>query len=379
VTTEQNNQRKHGKTVKAAFGQYGRTEIAIVGTPCTAIKQMAGDIIRELSNFHVAYVDADHQADAEDKPNMLRLGAQFQATDKIDYYRLDMALPPNGHQLKHYFNDYDLVLVNGNHARANTQIAVIDVRKPLENKLDRLDNVCSFVLAEGTTEIPDYLKAHVKDPDVMPVFMINNIPRIANYIRDLLILNTPPLHGLVLAGGRSERMGQDKSLMQYHGMPQRAFLLQQLEPFVAETHLSGREEQRDEVENARFIGDTFTGLGPFGAILSAFRHNPNVAWLVMACDLPLISDCSIAQLIEARNPSMMATAFYNPESDLPEPLIAIWEPKSYPHLLHYLSLGHACPRFVLHNSRYQRVKPAHPEELHNVNTPGQAEDVKKRL
>jgi len=76
----------------------------------------------------------------------------------------------------------------------------------------------------------------------------------------------------------------------------------------------------------------------------------------------------LQQLIAQRDPSKIATAFYNSDTDFPEPLITIWEPKSYPILLHFLSLGYSCPRKVLINSDVKVVRLMDESVLVNVNT-----------
>ena len=55
-----NQHRKHAKTPKANFGNFGRMEIAIMGTPCGEIKKLAHQLIDNLRGFKIAYVDADH-------------------------------------------------------------------------------------------------------------------------------------------------------------------------------------------------------------------------------------------------------------------------------------------------------------------------------
>ena len=118
-------------------------------------------------------------------------------------------------------------------------------------------------------------------------------------------------------------------------------------------------------------------MGPFGAILSAFQTNPNAAWLVAACDQPLIDAGVLKELISKRNPSKYATAFYNPETDFPEPLITIWEPRAYSELLHFLSLGYSCPRKVLINSDIELLELEDSLVLKNANTPEEYEQLKR--
>jgi molybdopterin-guanine dinucleotide biosynthesis protein A len=106
---------------------------------------------------------------------------------------------------------------------------------------------------------------------------------------------------------------------------------------------------------------------------------PDCAWLVIATDLPLINEETLQQLIRERDPSKIATAFYNPETKFPEPLITLWEPKAYAILLSFLAQGIACPRKVLINSEVHLVKPTHPVWLTNVNTPDEALAIRNAL
>ena len=124
------------------------------------------------------------------------------------------------------------------------------------------------------------------------------------------------------------------------------------------------------------LPDTFEGLGPFGAILSAFREYPDVAWVVIACDLPLLDAPTLQQLAQERKTSKIATAFISPNDSMPEPLIAIWEPKSYAVLLQFLAQGYSCPRKVLLNSEVHLIEPAQPQALTNVNSLEESEKVR---
>jgi molybdopterin-guanine dinucleotide biosynthesis protein A len=125
--------------------------------------------------------------------------------------------------------------------------------------------------------------------------------------------------------------------------------------------------------SSHVIYDTFEGLGPFGAILSAFRENPNVAYLAAACDYPNLDKKALQFLISNRDPSKIATCFYNPETKFPEPTICLWEPRAYGRLLYFLSLGYACPRKVLINSDINMITYEDDKILNNVNTPEEYE------
>jgi molybdopterin-guanine dinucleotide biosynthesis protein A len=178
------------------------------------------------------------------------------------------------------------------------------------------------------------------------------------------------INGLVLAGGKSLRMGRDKSSIPWHGKEQQYYMADILKSLCNEVFISHRKEQELETnENYKILVDTYTGIGPYGAILSAFNFQPDAAWLVVACDLPLLDRKTLEYLITNRNADAIATTFQSPHDGLPEPLIAIWEPKSYEVLLSYLSNGYTCPRKVLIKSNDVHIlQPPDGDALMNVNT-----------
>jgi len=375
VTTKPH--KKHGKTVRANFGQFGRMEIAILGAPCGEIKRMAHELIHQLKDFNIAYVDADHKTEQEDVPKHIQSGSNLVYTDKIKFNRLDFSGRFDRFHRNQFLNEYDLVLVNGNHFEADMQLVVVDERKPLNKKLNKITNPLALLRSSSEQKLPEYLENHLgKELEIQPLYNIDEVEKLSELIRNTLILNVPRINGLVLAGGKSERMGKDKGLIDYHGLPQREFLYELLQRFTEKTFMSCRPDQVTEFDKKyNMLPDSISGLGPFGAIISAFREFPNHAWLVVACDIPLLDQKSILELIEQRNPSKVATAFHNKETNFPDPLVTIWEPKAYPRLLHFLSLGYSCPRKVLINSNVEVITPENHQVLLNANSPEEYDQV----
>lgn len=187
------------------------------------------------------------------------------------------------------------------------------------------------------------------------------------------------MYGLVLAGGKSLRMGQDKGLIQWHGKAQRYYLADLLKSKCQQVFISCRDDQAAEIEQAGYqpLPDSHDAQGQYGAILTAMAAHPKVAWLVVACDLPLFNAEVLNQLINQRNPGMLATAYKNAQG-LPEPLAAIWEPASQAMLLQKLAQGITCPRKALIASapNVKLIEPPRPQAIMNVNTPAQAQEAK---
>jgi molybdenum cofactor guanylyltransferase len=183
---------------------------------------------------------------------------------------------------------------------------------------------------------------------------------------------TAALYGLVLAGGRSTRMGQDKAALEYNGRSQLQRAMALLENLVVRSFVSVRADQAADPLRARFaqIADLPDGPeGPAAGIRAAQTAHPGVAWLVVACDLPLLDVATLQHLIARRDPARVATAFRSSHDGLPEPLCAIYEPAAAAALAAFLATGRNCPRKFLINSDTLLLDQPHAEALDNVNTP----------
>lgn len=375
--------KKHSIIKRPAYGNFGSQEWAIVGTPCGAIKSLADTLIKALSPaYKCAYVDALHGDGEEALPGRLSSGAVAAYTDQINYHQLDYHKPFDAFQYRQFFSEMDVVLVNGNHREAKAQVVVIDTAKKtsLQKRVTQLTNVQLLLLANDTEEVFDFVKEALPDWQSIPLYRLQETDKIIAFWKQQLQEAKPKLNGLVLAGGKSVRMGQDKGAIAWHGKEQRYYMADLLAGLCTETFISCRPEQQSDIASAyTALPDTFTGLGPYGAILSAFREQPDAAWLVVACDLPLLDKATLQHLIQNRNSSALATTYASPHDGFPEPLITIWEPKSYPVLLSFLAQGYTCPRKVLRNTDIALLQPLHPDALMNVNTPDELERVGKML
>ena len=377
--------KKHSDITRPSYGYYCRNEWAIVGTQCSAIKSLADDIIKALSpQYKCAYADARHPVENEEAtlPVHLEHGAIAEYTNHLSYHQFNYTKAFNQFQFRQVFNDTDMILVNGNHYEAKCQVVVIDESKKasLKKRLSQLTNVELILLTDKADDVFDFIKEALPSWDQLPVYKLNETAKIIEFFKNKLQKEKPLLNGLVLAGGKSARMGYDKGLIDWNGKEQQYYLADLLKNICTQVYISCRPDQQKEIDSKyQTLADTFTGLGPYGAILSAFRKKPDTAWLVVACDLPLLDIDTLQYLKDNRNTSSMATAFESPYNNLPEPLITIWEPKSYPVLLSFLSQGYTCPAKVLRNSDTTILKIKNPEALTNVNTQEELEKIQQVL
>jgi molybdopterin-guanine dinucleotide biosynthesis protein A len=194
-------------------------------------------------------------------------------------------------------------------------------------------------------------------------------------------MSAPVLFGLVLAGGASTRMQRDKAALSYHGKPQLQWAHELLSRHCAASFISVRPEQRDEPTRANLpqIVDTRPGIGPIAGITAALTQHPNVAWLVVACDLPFLTSATLEHLIARRNPRCVATAYRSAHDGLPEPLCAIWEPSARDALLAFADGGKQCPRKFLINANTHLLDLPDAAALDNVNTAQEFSAANERL
>jgi len=182
---------------------------------------------------------------------------------------------------------------------------------------------------------------------------------------------SPVIYALVLAGGHSKRMQKDKAALVYHGRSQLEWAVSFVKPHVERVFVSVRPDQINDPVRSRFdqIVDTELNLGPIAGIMAAQAKHPDVAWLVLACDLPFLDEGTLTTLIAARDPQRLATAFRSSHDVLPEPLCAIYEPASREAILAHVASGKNCPRKFLINSDVRLLDEPNPHALDNVNTP----------
>ncbi len=348
---------KHGKINKPSFGQYARTEVAFLGASCELLQQVFYKISNQFQNFNIGVLEADHKADAN-------LELALNITDKINFFRLEQKSKPNNFQLKLWANDLDCLLVNGNHFEASQQIIILDSSKDLLKKLNKLTNV--KLILQNNIELSAELKQHFGE-NIPPIINFNDSHKWLSFIEQNYLIKKPILNGLVLAGGKSTRMGTDKTKLKYHGdLTQTNYSKQLLETVCnGKVYLSSNEQN---IDNEYVIADTFLNLGPLSGILSAMMSQPDAAWLVMAVDMPFVTEQTLATLVKNRNTNKIATCFANGHDGFPEPLITIWEPKAYPVLLQMLSMGIDCPRKTLINFDSHKIDLENTQVLQNINT-----------
>lgn len=183
----------------------------------------------------------------------------------------------------------------------------------------------------------------------------------------------PGLTGLVLGGGSSTRMGQDKSSFNYHGRPHRQYAFDMLSCFCNKTFYSVKT--LDHKLHLPQIEDTYDFGGPLNGIVSAMSRLPGFALITVPVDMPNVNLKVISWLIDQRNLKSFATT-YKGQGQI-EPLLTIWEPHSYKIIVDSVKGGNFSPKNILENNNVNYVELK--KSILNINTPEQKDDYISRI
>jgi molybdopterin-guanine dinucleotide biosynthesis protein A len=362
---------KHALLNRPKMGSWGRSEYAVLGTACDKITALVCAIDKHISpQLRLAYMDASHSSDSYENDRMLSITVH---DNHVETHRYE---PANKYNNRILLNDSDIQLINGNHFLAEQQIVVLGSKEEsLSKKTDRLTNLRYIITTHEQKEPWSFLKEFIHSDT--RIISIDELERLSEFLIEDFHKKIS-LNALILAGGKSQRMGFDKAKIEYHGDSQVNHLARLLKNVCDKVYVSLRADQTNEFDVER-IDDRFIGMGPLGGILSAFNTDTNAAWLTIATDLPFVDSHSIDQLSKQRDRSKIATCFIRSDSEFPDPLFTIWEPKSYQHLLSYLALGYACPRKVIINSDVKVIPIEDDLILTNVNTNDELNQAKQKL
>jgi cyclic pyranopterin phosphate synthase len=186
-----------------------------------------------------------------------------------------------------------------------------------------------------------------------------------------------PVYGLVLTGGKSERMMQDKALLSYRGEPHALYMHNTLKPFCEKVFLSARsgQWQGTELESLNCIFDETENGGPISGMLAAFKKYPDVNWVIAACDLVHFNSGTVESLLQEADESVPATCFKNSEKGFPEALCGFYTPMAHQLFEKSFAADIRCPVKVLKTAQVKLLDAKPGISLANINTPVERQAV----
>jgi molybdenum cofactor guanylyltransferase len=183
-----------------------------------------------------------------------------------------------------------------------------------------------------------------------------------------------PFSAVLLAGGRSTRMGRDKASVEFEGEPLWRRQLATLRATGAsELLISGRSDGPFAESGVPIIGDITPDAGPLAALEAVLPRITTAFVVALAIDLPAMRADFLAQMVavaQAENRSVV------PESaGLFEPLAAVYAPDVLPLVVAHLRGGDRSMQHFLRAAAKAGLLVARPLRgedralFHNLNSP----------
>ncbi|MCF6169646.1 MAG: molybdenum cofactor guanylyltransferase [Bacteroidales bacterium] len=129
--------------------------------------------------------------------------------------------------------------------------------------------------------------------------------------------------GIILAGGKSSRMGRDKGLCRFHGKSLVSYAIETLKPLCGRIIISANNEIEDYASfGLEVLPDDVTGIGPMGGIFTCLRQSDTRHNLVLSCDTPFVTTRLFEFLLENIDKYQVLVPGHG--DDLLEPLAACY-------------------------------------------------------
>ena len=190
------------------------------------------------------------------------------------------------------------------------------------------------------------------------------------------------LYGLIVCGGESSRMGVDKSLLDYHGKPQRYYIYTMLRTICDEAFISCTTEQAKSIDKSFNVitdASAYAGHGPMAALLSAFDRYPGTDWLVTGCDYPFITRNSLNDFIKTTNRNKTAAAFYNSKENIYDPMLAWYSYLALDEIKKMFARNEYSLQHFLKKGDAEKYSPADNRVMQSVDTREEFEKAKQEL
>jgi molybdopterin-guanine dinucleotide biosynthesis protein A len=174
---------------------------------------------------------------------------------------------------------------------------------------------------------------------------------------------------LVLCGGQSNRMGKDKSMLQYYDKPQRYHVYDMLLPFCEKVFISCNREQVTGMEPGyNFIKDdeTFGDIGPMAALLSAFTLYPKNNILQIGCDYPFLNTIELE--IFSGFCTDIPVSFYNEKADIFESMLAWYPYTCFDELKHMHDANRFSLQYLLRKTNALKYLPKDINSIKSIDT-----------
>jgi molybdopterin-guanine dinucleotide biosynthesis protein A len=162
----------------------------------------------------------------------------------------------------------------------------------------------------------------------------------------------PDATAVVLAGGKSSRMGRPKALLLFDGMPLIVHLARALERMFAETVIVAAPEQELPPLPAILVRDEIPYQGPVGGIYYGLRAASGKFCFVTSCDVAFLNPSLISHLLSQISDCDVVVPHWQERF---QPLHAVYRSSVLPLLKEQLDRGELRPIFLFDKVRTRKI------------------------
>ncbi len=183
--------------------------------------------------------------------------------------------------------------------------------------------------------------------------------------------------GIILAGGKSSRMGEDKGLLLLNGVPMVQHLIHLFEELKIPTIIIANNSEYKQF-NLPIFNDIVEEKGPAGGILTGLTHSPTEKNIIVSCDSPFVTKELILFLIKSHQENQVTIPFYQNRI---HPLIGIYEKSARRIIQSCIERKQLKIRFILEELNTRQIEiPEHiaqnGKSLTNINTKEELNQLK---
>ena len=107
--------------------------------------------------------------------------------------------------------------------------------------------------------------------------------------------------GIILAGGKSQRMGTDKGLLLLDGKPFVSYIYEALQPIVGENCIIVSSNPDYDCLGCTRVEDIIPTKGPRGGISTGLKYSKTKMNIVISVDAPLVSTALLPWMFSTRS------------------------------------------------------------------------------
>lgn len=180
--------------------------------------------------------------------------------------------------------------------------------------------------------------------------------------------------GIILAGGKSSRMGSDKGFLKLNDKRFVLYSIEALKPLVSEILIVSDNENYDTFGYKR-IEDIIKHSGPVAGIYSGLKASKTEYNLILSCDIPLIKTLILNKLIDAIDDTSEVIQIESNGKTMP--LIALYKKSIAPTFKNALDNDERRLRTVLKSLITKTIilDASEHNSTKNVNTPNELKTI----